>query len=128
MGIPKLLAVTVLTSLDGSEFPGLYRAEVGDRVVAFAQAAATSGMDGVVASPRELALLDSLFEKGFLRVIPGIRPSGAALDDQARTATPRAAIRAGATHLVVGRPITRAEDPARAAHHMLQEIAEATSG
>jgi orotidine-5'-phosphate decarboxylase len=122
-GRPKLLAVTVLTSLDGSEFPGVYQTEVGERVLAFAQAAVQAGMDGVVASPRELPRLVPTLPANFLRVIPGIRPADAALDDQARVATPRAALNAGATHLVIGRPITRAEDPARAARAILEDMA-----
>ena len=122
-GSPRLLAVTVLTSLDGSEYPEVYRAGVQDRVRAFARAAHEAGMDGVVASPQELGALAEVLPAGFLRVIPGIRPVGSAADDQARVATPGAALRAGATHLVVGRPITRALDPAAAARAVLQEIA-----
>ena len=122
-GSPRLLAVTVLTSLDGSEYPGIYRAPVEERVCAFAQAALAAGVDGVVASPRELGALAEVVPPGFLRVIPGIRPAGASLDDQARTATPASALRAGATHLVVGRPITRADDPSAAARAILGEIA-----
>jgi orotidine-5'-phosphate decarboxylase len=124
-GSPRLLAVTVLTSLDGSEYPEVYRAGVEDRVRAFARAARESGMDGVVASPQELPTLAEELPAGFLRVIPGIRPAGSAALDQARVATPEAALRAGATHLVVGRPITRAPDPGAAVRAILQEIADA---
>ena len=119
----KLLAVTVLTSLDGTEYPGVYQADIPDRVLAFAEAAVEAGLDGVVASPQELSTLVPFVPSDFLRVIPGIRPADASTHDQARVATPRAALIAGATHLVVGRPITQAEDPARAARAILEEMA-----
>jgi len=119
----NLLAVTVLTSLDGNEYPGMYRSAIEDRVLAFAEAAVEAGMDGIVASPRELAKLVSFVPSDFARVIPGIRPAGSSTDDQARVATPRAALIAGATHLVVGRPITQAPDPAAALRSILEEMA-----
>ena len=119
----NLLAVTVLTSIDGSEYPGMYSADVEDRVLAFTEAAVEAGMDGIVASPRELAKLVPFVPSDFTRVIPGIRPAGASTHDQARVATPRAALIAGATHLVVGRPITQAADPAQAARAILEEMA-----
>ena len=122
---PRLLAVTVLTSFDGSEYPGVYRAGVEDRVLAFAAEAVASGMDGVVLSPRELSLLVPRVPSGFLRVVPGIRPADASLDDQARVATPKAALESGATHLVIGRPITRASDPAAAARAIRKEMESA---
>jgi orotidine-5'-phosphate decarboxylase len=119
----NLLAVTVLTSLDGSEYSGVYRSGIEERVLAFAEAAVEAGMDGIVASPRELTKLVSFVPSDFARVIPGIRPAGASTDDQARVATPRAALIAGATHLVIGRPITQAPDPAAAARSILEEMA-----
>ncbi|HET9234592.1 MAG TPA: orotidine 5'-phosphate decarboxylase / HUMPS family protein, partial [Candidatus Eisenbacteria bacterium] len=119
---PRLLAVTVLTSLDGSEYPDVYRVGVEDRVLAFAAQAVASGVDGVVLSSRELSLLVPRVPAGFLRVIPGIRPADASLNDQARVATPRAALESGATHLVIGRPITRASDPVAAARSILKEM------
>lgn len=119
----NLLAVTVLTSLEGNEYPGVYRANIEDRVLAFAEAAVEAGMDGIVASPRELSKIVPFVPSDFARVIPGIRPAGASTDDQARVATPRAALIAGATHLVVGRPITQAPDPAAAARSILEEMA-----
>lgn len=119
----RLLAVTVLTSLDGSEYPQVYRpGPVFDRVLAFARAAAGAGMDGVVCSPLELEDLVPELPETFLRVTPGIRPSGAALGDQARASSPAAALAGGATHLVVGRPIIRAADPAAAARGILGEM------
>ncbi len=81
-----------------------------------------AGCDGVVASPREAARLRGLLGRDALIVTPGIRPAGGAVDDQARTATPALAVRAGADYLVVGRPITGATDPAAAAAAILSEI------
>ena len=125
----ELLAVTVLTSLDGTDYPEVYRSEmVRDRVIAFARAAAEVGMDGVVASPLELDALARILPPGCLKVTPGIRPAGSAAHDQARVATPAAALRGGATHLVVGRAITQAPDPAAAALAVLGEMAEAQAG
>src|SRR5262245_16322306 len=119
----NLLAVTVLTSLDGSEYPGLYGTDIEGRVLTLAEAAVEAGMDGIVASPRELPKLVPFVPSDFSRVIPGIRPADASTQDQARVATPRAALMAGATHLVVGRPITQAPDPAKAARMILEEMA-----
>jgi len=119
----RLLAVTVLTSLDGSEYPQVYRpGPVFDRVLAFARAAAEAGVDGVVCSPLELEDLVPAIPETFLRVTPGIRPTGEALGDQARASSPATALAAGATHLVVGRPISRAADPAAAARAILGEM------
>ena len=121
---PILLAVTVLTSLDPAAL-----AETGvaggprQQVLRLARLAMAAGADGLVCSPMEIsALRDALGEVPIL-VVPGIRPAGAVADDQARTMTPRAAAAAGADWLVVGRPITRAADPAAAAAAMAAEIA-----
>jgi len=123
----RLLAVTVLTSLDGSEFPEVYRSgDPAERVRAFAASARDAGMDGVVCSPRELSLLSTAFPDGFLRVTPGIRPAGTASQDQARVATPAEALRGGASFLVVGRAITAAPDPAAALASVLAEMAAAS--
>jgi orotidine-5'-phosphate decarboxylase len=123
----RLLAVTVLTSLDGSEFPDVYRnADTSERVRAFAAAARDAGVDGVVCSPLELESLSGM-GPDFLRVTPGIRPAQSEADDQARIATPGFALRAGASHLVIGRPITKAVDPGAAAVGILQEMAAAVS-
>lgn len=120
----KLVAVTVLTSLDGSEYPGVYRDDnVRERVLAFAKGAAEAGMDGVVCSVHELeALHGAGLPDDFIYVTPGIRPAGTGVQDQARIATPREALAKGATHLVVGRPITQAEDPAAAARAILEDM------
>jgi orotidine-5'-phosphate decarboxylase len=123
----RLLAVTVLTSLDGTEYPDVYRSpDTTARVLIFARAAQEAGVDGVVCSPLELESLAAL-GPDFLRVTPGIRAARSAADDQARIATPAFALRAGASHLVVGRPITKAPDPAAAAAAILLEMASVSA-
>jgi orotidine-5'-phosphate decarboxylase len=112
----RLLAVTVLTSAGGVP---------AARVKSLARLAQEAGFDGVIASGREAAELKTMCGKEFLVVVPGIRPAGAAADDQARVTTPAEAVRAGADYLVVGRPITRAEDPARALEAILKEARRA---
>jgi orotidine-5'-phosphate decarboxylase len=84
-----------------------------------------AGMRGFVCSPQEVAALRALTGPKGVLVIPGIRPAGAGIGDQKRVATPAAALRLGASHLVVGRPITQANDPAEAAQTILKEMAEA---
>jgi orotidine-5'-phosphate decarboxylase len=119
----RLIAVTLLTSLRGAEYPEVYRStNPTDRVVAFARAARDAGLDGVVSSPLELSRLATDFPPEFLKVTPGIRPAGNAPGDQARIATPGAALRAGATHLVIGRPITAAPDPGAAVRRLLDAL------
>jgi orotidine-5'-phosphate decarboxylase len=81
-----------------------------------------AGLDGCVASPQEIAVLRNGLGREWVIVTPGVRPAGAALDDQSRVATPGAAARAGAHYLVVGRPITAAPDPARAAEAIVREL------
>jgi orotidine-5'-phosphate decarboxylase len=122
----KLLAVTVLTNLDSSDL-----AQQGiafsprDLVLKRARLAAEAGFDGVIASGAEAAAVRAISPPGFLIVTPGIRPSGSAAGDQARVATPSEAITSGATHLVVGRPITAAADPRAVAMAIVQEITAA---
>ncbi|MCC6306450.1 MAG: orotidine-5'-phosphate decarboxylase [Rhodobacteraceae bacterium] len=122
----RILAVTVLTSLDRADLDAaLVRpGEMAEIVAARALAACLAGADGVIASPREAAMLRALPEvEGRLIVCPGVRPAGAAAGDQKRTACPAAALAAGADHIVVGRPITAAADPGAAAAAILAEIA-----
>lgn len=120
---PKLLGVTILTSLTESSLRevGLL-APMEDQVLNLATLAKKAGLHGVVASPLELRLLRKSLGEEFLLVAPGIRPSLTSLDDQARAATPGAAIRAGADFLVVGRPVREAPDPLAALDEMVTEI------
>jgi orotidine-5'-phosphate decarboxylase len=119
----RLLAVTILTSMNehGHGEVGL-GGQVADSVRRLAQLSRDTGLDGVVASPQEVGLVREACGSDFLIVTPGIRPAGAAAGDQARAATPRAALDAGADLLVVGRPITAAPEPARAVEALLAEI------
>ena len=120
----KLLAVTVLTSLDDADLERTGLAGPAEAaVVRLAALARDAGADGVVASPREIHAIRQACGPDFLVVTPGIRPADAASDDQARVATPSAAVAAGADYIVVGRPITRAPDPAAAAAAVVREIA-----
>ncbi|MEZ5770069.1 MAG: orotidine-5'-phosphate decarboxylase [Paracoccaceae bacterium] len=121
----RILAVTILTSLDRADLDAALIAPgtVADLVVERARRALVAGADGVIASPREAALIRALPEAtGKLIVTPGVRPAGAALGDQKRVMTPGEAIRAGADHIVVGRPITRADSPRDAARLVLSEL------
>ncbi|QQS11233.1 MAG: orotidine-5'-phosphate decarboxylase [Rhodospirillales bacterium] len=112
----RLLGVTVLTSLDDSDLAATGVADrSADQVKRLALLARDSGLDGVICSPREIAPLRAVCGPDFELVTPGIRPSGAAVGDQKRVMTPRDAMRAGATALVVGRPISEAADPRQAA-------------
>lgn len=125
-GSPRLLAVTVLTSMDASELAGIgITVSPAEQVLRLARLAQASGIDGMVCSPEEVAALRKQTGPNTLLVIPGIRPTGSAIGDQKRIATPAEAIAHGASMLVVGRPITRAADPAQAAHAILQEIEHA---
>jgi len=122
----KLLAVTVMTSLGADELREIgYAHSVQDLVERRVRQAVEAGCDGVVASPREAALARRIGGPDFLVVTPGVRPSGAALDDQVRVATPAEALRQGASHLVVARPIIRAADPRAAALQIIEEMAAA---
>jgi orotidine-5'-phosphate decarboxylase len=127
---PRLLAVTILTSMDQKTMK-----EVGIsgapklRVTKLAQLAKSAGVDGVVASVQEAKAIRKACGRDFLIVTPGVRPkektASAEQDDQARTATPTEAIRAGADFLVVGRPILAAPDPRAAAQSIVEEIGAA---
>jgi orotidine-5'-phosphate decarboxylase len=113
---PTLLAVTVLTSWDPARFTAELAIEetVPDYVPRLAQLAAVAGIGGCVCSPLEVAALRAAHPEPFALVTPGIRPAGSARGDQQRVMTPAEAIRAGSSHLVIGRPITAAADPAAA--------------
>ncbi|TFL16592.1 orotidine-5'-phosphate decarboxylase [Jannaschia formosa] len=122
----KILAVTILTSLDRADLDAGMMApgDMAEMVVERAARAFAAGADGVIASPREAAAIRALPEAaGRLIVTPGIRPAGAALGDQKRVTTPAAALAAGADHIVVGRPVHAAPDPAGAARAILAEMA-----
>ncbi len=122
----KILAVTVLTSLDRADLDASLIApgEIPDIVATRAARALEAGADGVIASPQEAAMIRALPEAaGKLIVTPGVRPSGAALGDQKRVATPAQALSDGADHIVVGRPIWAADDPRAATQAILNDIA-----
>ena len=123
---PRVLAVTVLTSLDGSDLAdvGVTRG-VEDQVLALARLARDAGCGGIVASPKELPLLRPAVPRPFGILTPGIRPAGAAVGDQKRVTTPGDAIRGGSDWLVVGRPIRNAPDRVAATAAILEEMAEA---
>ena len=122
----KILAVTVLTSLDRSDLDLLGVARpVEEQVLALGRMAVGAGADGLVCSPREAGALRAALGPDALLVTPGVRPAGGAVGDQKRVATPADAIRAGATHLVVGRPVLGAPDPRAAALASREEMAAA---
>jgi len=119
-----VLAVTVLTSLDDIELGKIgLRASVGEQVLRLTALARSNGCKGVVASAREAAALREEFGRDLTIVTPGVRPAGSGHDDQIRVVTPAEAIAAGASHIVVGRPITEAKDPAAEARAILAQIA-----
>ena len=121
---PKLVAVTLLTSIGATDMgeAGL-AGEPQEAVARLAHLARACGLDGVVCSAQETAALRRQLGSGFWLVTPGIRPEGAAGDDQKRVATPRQAIAGGADYLVIGRPITRVPDPLAALRAISAEIA-----
>ena len=120
---PKLIAITVLTSINASDWQGLGQPmEIRDQVVRLARLAKQAGLDGVVASPQEATAIREACGPEFLIVTPGVRPAGSAVNDQSRIATPSSALQNGASHLVVGRPIRLAENPAEAAKKIIKEM------
>jgi orotidine-5'-phosphate decarboxylase len=121
---PLVLGVTILTSHTEAEIQtdlGISR-KLQDQVLQLARLAKRAGLDGVVCSPQEIALLRAEFPKDFVIVTPGIRPAGAEVQDQKRILTPKDAILAGADYLVVGRPVSAAPKPRDAALAILKEI------
>jgi orotidine-5'-phosphate decarboxylase len=124
---PRLLAITVLTSMDAAELTavGVFDPPAA-QVLRLARLARAAGINGLVCSAEEVASVRALMGPDALLVTPGIRPAGASVGDQSRVATPAQAIARGASMLVVGRPITQAADPARVATEILQDIATAS--
>ncbi|MFP7569138.1 orotidine-5'-phosphate decarboxylase [Marivita sp. S2033] len=124
----KILAVTILTSLERSDLDDclIRDGAIPDLVAERAGRAFEAGADGVIASPNEAAMIRSLPQaKGRLIVTPGVRPAGSRLDDQKRVATPANAVKDGVDHIVVGRPIWRADDPRAAAEAITAEMRQA---
>ncbi|HUB00774.1 MAG TPA: orotidine-5'-phosphate decarboxylase [Terracidiphilus sp.] len=123
---PQLLAVTILTSMDAAQLRAVsIGLDPSDAAEALARMSLEAGIRGFVCSPQEAARLRDLAGPDATLVIPGVRPAGAEASDQRRIATPAEALRAGASYLVVGRPITQAPDPADAAEAILDEMADA---
>jgi orotidine-5'-phosphate decarboxylase len=119
----RILAVTLLTHMDGESLAGLgIEGQPESLVPAWAKLAAEAGCAGAVCSPREVARLRTALPEPFVLVTPGVRPAGSVLDDQRRTATPAEALAAGADVLVVGRPLTRSADPEAALERMLASL------
>ena len=120
---PKLVAITALTSFDETEWQEIGgELPISKHVVKLAKLAQSAGVDGVVASPQEAAMIRAACGPEFLIITPGIRPASAAVNDQRRIATPAEALRLGASRLVIGRPITAAADPAAAVQQIIGEI------
>lgn len=120
---PRLLGVTVLTSLDKSDLAATgIPADPGEQVLRLAALARASGLDGVICSPLEIGALRRECGTDFTLMVPGIRPAGAATADQKRVMTPKEAVALGANHLVIGRPITEAADPALAAEAIARDL------
>ena len=122
---PKMLGVTVLTSFDEDDVAAVgMQGPLHDQVSRLAALAQSCGLDGVVASAHEIGALRAQCGPDFTLVVPGIRPGWASADDQKRIVTPADAVRQGADYLVIGRPITRSDDPAGAAARIAEEMAE----
>ncbi|MBI1181646.1 MAG: orotidine-5'-phosphate decarboxylase [Alphaproteobacteria bacterium] len=126
---PKILAVTVLTSLDGDDLAAAgVSGGVEEQVVRLARLAQQAGVDGVVCSPREIVPIRRACGRSLLLVVPGLRPAGAAPGDQKRVMTPGEAVSSGADYLVIGRPITQAVDPVDAARAIAASLDAVTAG
>lgn len=124
----RLVAITVLTSMDQAALAQVgVEDPVADQAARLALLASSNGIDGIVCSPQEARSMRELLGEDALIVTPGVRPAGAELGDQSRVATPAAAIAAGASHLVIGRPITSASDPVAAYEAIVAELTAAQS-
>ncbi len=120
---PKILGVTVLTSMDANDLSDIgCKHDTREQVVSLAQLAQTSGLDGVVCSPHEVSFIRAACGHDFTLVVPGIRPAASTADDQKRTMAPREAVDLGADYLVIGRPITQADYPDLAAAKILESL------
>ena len=121
----KLVAITVLTSMSQDSLSEIgIDSPVAEEAARLASLGIANGIDGIVCSPMEAAEMRDLLGSDALIVTPGVRPAGAALGDQTRVATPSSAIKAGASHIVVGRPITGAQDPVAAYESIVKELVE----
>ena len=121
---PKLLAVTVLTSIDTATLNAVGQGKSAEeQVKRLALLTKNAGLDGVVCSPLEVSIVRAACGADFITMVPGIRPADAAVGDQKRVMTPRDAVKAGVTHMVIGRPITQASDPAQAVRDIIASIA-----
>ncbi len=119
----KLLGVTVLTSLDDDNLSSIGQIASAEHMVQrLTELAQLAGLDGVVCSAHEIKMLRKNSGQDFVLMVPGIRPAGSAQDDQKRIMTPEEAMVAGATHLVIGRPITKSDDPAKAVKDILSSL------
>ncbi len=121
---PKLLGVTVLTSLNNDDLQAVgVTSSTNDQVARLAKLAKASGLDGVICAPTEIAMLRQVVGQDFVLMVPGIRPKGADVGDQKRVMTPGEAVSAGASYIVIGRPITGAANPVDAAKAINAEYA-----
>lgn len=125
---PKLVAVTILSSISLKDWSRMWPdIDLDDQAVRLAKLAQEAGLDGVISSPMEAETIRQACGKDFLIVTPGVRPAGAAINDQSRITTPAIALGSGATHLVVGRPIRLALNPRNAAENILKEMGSVKS-
>lgn len=119
---PLVIAVTILTSINNDALRTIgVEKDVKEEVASLAKLAKSAGMDGVVCSPHEISIIREACGKDFVIVTPGVRPKGSAIGDQKRVMTPIEAVNAGSDYIVVGRPITKAENPALAADNLFNE-------
>jgi orotidine-5'-phosphate decarboxylase len=122
---PQILAVTILTSLDDAALAAIgYAHQSRDQVLRLAELTQAAGLAGIVCSAHEIAAVRDACGPDFVLMVPGIRPAGSSSDDQKRIMTPREALTAGATHLVIGRPITGATNPAAAARTIIESLSD----